>query len=105
MLAARVATDHGLRYIEDRLGAAVVLLQQDHLGLGVVVLERADIADVGATEGIDALIIIADSKDIAIFGSQLLQQHVLDAIGILILVGQQIAVALLVAIEHLGVLL
>src|SRR5699024_12490729 len=51
--APLVAGDHGVGRGQDGLGRAVVLLQQDGAGLGVVGFELGDVADVRAAEGVD----------------------------------------------------
>ncbi|MBG9885474.1 hypothetical protein ABE10_02500, partial [Bacillus toyonensis] len=56
VLAVEVVADHGVRGGEDVLRRTVVLLQEHHLGAGEVPLELADVADVGAAEGIDRLV-------------------------------------------------
>ena len=47
--------DDGVGGVEDVLGGAVVLLEQDRAGAGVVLLELLDVADRGAAEGVDGL--------------------------------------------------
>ena len=60
LLAALVVADHRVGGGEDGLGGAVVLLQQDRGGVGEVLLEVEDVADVGAAEGVDRLVGVAD---------------------------------------------
>jgi hypothetical protein len=97
------AVDHRLGHIKDRLRAAVVLAQLDHLRVRVVLLEHANIADICAAEGVNRLILVAHHKDILVRGGELLQQHILSSIGVLILVGQDVAVAALILLQHVGV--
>ncbi len=59
-LAPGVTGYHRVRRGEDRLRGAVVLLQQDHGGVGVVLLELDDVTDVRAPEGVDRLVGVAD---------------------------------------------
>ncbi len=54
-----VVCDDAVRGIDDVLGGTVVLFQPNQFIVGVVVLEVEDVLDVGATEGIDALGIVA----------------------------------------------
>ena len=51
--AADVVCDHGRRGLQNTLGGAVILFEADDLGLGEIVLEFEDVADVGAAPGID----------------------------------------------------
>ena len=76
--------------IKDRLSAAIVLFEQNDLRVGVIVLEVANIAHIGAAKGVHALIIVANDEDVALLGRELLQQRILHLVGILILVGQEV---------------
>ena len=60
-----VTGDDGVRRRQDGLGGAVVLLQQDRGGVGVVALEVLDVADGGPAERIDRLIGVADHAQFA----------------------------------------
>ena len=62
---AAVAGDDGVGGREDVLGGAVVLLQQDGAGRGVVLLELLDVADGGAAEGVDGLVGVSDDGEFA----------------------------------------
>ena len=55
-LAAHVVGDDRVGGVEDGLGRAVVLLEQDHRGVGERLLELQDVGDVGATEPIDRVV-------------------------------------------------
>jgi hypothetical protein len=112
--AVRVALDHRVRRGQDGLGGAVVLLQEDHPGLRVVLLELDDVPDRGTAEGIDRLVRVADhgqlrhrhlggllaGREICAFhrpptgpgraADQLADQHVLGVVGVLVLVHQHV---------------
>ena len=64
-LAALVVADHRVGGVEDRLGGAVVLLEQDRGGVREVLLEVEDVADVGAAERVDRLVGVADDHQLA----------------------------------------
>jgi hypothetical protein len=55
-LAADVVGDDGVGGVEDGLGRPVVLLEQDHRGVGERVLELHDVAHVGAPKGVNAVV-------------------------------------------------
>ena len=57
-----VVGDDIVRRLDDGLGGAVVLLQTDQLVVGIIVLEVEDILDVGATETVDRLGIVATTQ-------------------------------------------
>ena len=60
VLAVEVVADDGVGRREDVLGRAVVLLEEDDLRAREVALELADVADVGAAEGVDRLVGVTD---------------------------------------------
>ncbi|GAB3997915.1 hypothetical protein GCM10029992_22250 [Glycomyces albus] len=94
--AGGVVLDDVVGRVEDVLGGAVVLLQQDGLGLGVVALELDDIADGGAAEGVDGLVGVADHAELGglVAGAdQLADERVLGVVGVLVLVDHDVAEA------------
>ena len=66
-----VVGDDGIRGVDDVLGGAVVLFQPNQLIVGVVVLEVEDVLDVGPTEGVDALCVVAHHADMLTVARQL----------------------------------
>ena len=63
-LAVGVAGDDGVRRGQDGLRRPVVLLEQDHPGVGVVGLELQDVADRRAAEGVDRLVGVTDDTEL-----------------------------------------
>jgi hypothetical protein len=61
----RVAGDDRVGRPQDRLGRAVVLLQQDGPRVGVVLLKLHDVADRRPTEGIDRLVCVTDDDELS----------------------------------------
>jgi hypothetical protein len=94
--------DHRVGGGEHGLGRAVVLLELDHLGVREVVLELEHVADVGAAEGVDRLIVIAHHRQVAVLLAQELEPAVLGAVGVLVLVDQHVPEAAAVLVAHLG---
>jgi 4-diphosphocytidyl-2C-methyl-D-erythritol kinase len=72
------------------------------VGPGEVLLELEDVLDVGAAPAVDGLVFIADHADVAVRAGEQLHQLVLRAVGVLVLVDQQVFVAAVVAFAHLG---
>src|SRR5579863_4154733 len=95
-LARRVATDDGAGRVENRLGRAVVLLEADDARAGIVLLESQDVLDGRATPAVDRLVLVADHAEVLVRARQQAYQLVLDAIGVLILIDQDVAKALVV---------
>ncbi len=60
----RVAVDDRHGHVQDELGGAVVLLEQDHLRLGEILLEAQDVAVIGAPPAVDGLVSVAHDEDI-----------------------------------------
>ena len=83
-----VVGDQPVGGVEDRLGRAVVLLEQDGLRVGKVAFELEDVADVGAAERVDGLKIVADDGQVAGLPGEQLQQPVLGAVRVLVLVDE-----------------
>ena len=83
---------------------AVVLLQADGAGVRVVLLEVQDVLDVGATPGVDGLVVVADDHEVPELGGQQVGDGVLDVVGVLVLVDADLEEAVLVALENARVL-
>jgi hypothetical protein len=91
--ALAVVGDQHVGRIEDVAVRAVVLLQLDQVLDVEFALESAHVADVGATEGVDALVVVADRKQRAALlvpwpASSF--SHLLQVVGILELVDQDV---------------
>ena len=100
-LSALVMADDGVGGIQNILGGTVVLLQPDRANAPILLFKTQDILNIGATEPIDALIIIAHHADVAIASRQQTGQQVLQMVGVLILVHQHIAELPLIVLPHL----
>ena len=100
--ALGVVGDDRVGGVEDGLGGAIVLIEDDHPGVGVVLLEIGDVADVRAPKPVDRLVGVADHTQVAMGGGELLDQDVLGAIGVLVLVDEHVSEALLVLGEDIG---
>ena len=122
LLAALVVLDDRVGSGEDRLGGAVVLLQQDRGRVGEVLLEVEDVADVGAAEGVDRLVGVTDHHQLGRLGprglvgvgvgqrgvvhpvgTELVDQGVLGVVGVLVFVDQHVPEPAPVDLPHLGV--
>ena len=100
-----VVLDDGVGQAEDFLGRPVVLLKAHDRRLGVVALERQDVADVGPAKGVDALGVVAHDAEVLVAGRQHLGEAILGVVGVLVLVDMQIGPALLVRLEDLRLFL
>ncbi len=101
--AARVARDELVGGVEDVAVRAVVALELDHRADAVFALERRHVADLRAAKRVDALVVVADAEQCAaVLGraGEHLQPDVLQAIGVLELVDQDVAEAPLVVLAQ-----
>ena len=102
--AAAIMRDDAARRRQDLRGRTVVFLEPHDQRAGEVALEFEDVADLGAAPAVDRLVVVADAAQVAVALRQQPQPQILREIGVLVLVDQQIAEALLVMPEDLGVL-
>ena len=100
--AARIAADDGHGRVQDVLGGAVVLFEQDGARLGEILQEALDVAIIGATPAVDGLIGVAHREQIAMGQGQAAHQAVLRGIRVLKLVDQNVLEVFLVARQELG---
>ncbi len=75
---------------EDGLSRAVILFELENLRGRIVALEVEDVADIGAPPAINRLVLVTDDAEISAQRRECLHQQILDAIGILVLVDQQV---------------
>src|SRR5436190_997843 len=98
-----VVRDERVRRGEDRLCRAVVLLQANDLGVWKILLEVKDVAYLRAAEPVDRLCVIADHEEVAVLLCEQLQEPVLRAVGVLILVDQHLLELVRVAVAYVGI--
>ena len=99
-LSAAVMGNHRVGRVQDGLSGAVVLFQADDLGIPVLLLKIQDVFNGRAAEFIDTLIVVAHHADIFIAAGQQGRQQVLQVVGILILIDQNVAELSLVVPAH-----
>ncbi|EMR02736.1 hypothetical protein ADICEAN_02153 [Cesiribacter andamanensis AMV16] len=97
-----VMGNHGIGRVHNVLGRAVVLLQLYDAQVRKVLLKVEDVLDIGAPEGVNALGIIAHYADVAVYRGQFFGNEVLHHVGILKLIHQNVAEAVLVLVQHIG---
>ncbi len=103
VLAVGVVGDDGVGGIEDRLRAAVVLVEHDRGDVVERFFELGDVAQIGATEAVHALVVVADDGDLLVLGRQRQGDLVLRHVGVLVLVDEHVLKPLLVVGQHVGV--
>ena len=95
-----VLTNQAVGSLHNELCGAVVLLQFEESRVLVLLLEVEDVVDVGATERVDALSIVAYDTDTTVLKSQLQHNLLLGKVRILILVHQHILEALYILLAN-----
>lgn len=98
--AAIVVADERVGRIEDVPVRAVVLFEADDRAARVVALEVGHVADIGAAKGVDGLVVVAHREDGCPAAGQQLEPLVLQRVGVLELVDQDMAEAPLVMLAH-----
>ena len=96
------AIDHAHGGIQNGLSRAVVLLEQNGLGFGEILVEALDVAPVGAAPGIDRLVRITHTENITVKRCQMLHQRVLGQVGILEFIHEHVAEALGIFVADRG---
>ena len=99
-LTASVVSDDLIGCVQDVGGGAIVLLQLDNGGVGVILLEIKNVADVRAAPAVDGLIVITHDAEVAALVSEQLDHHVLGVVGVLILVHHDVTETFAVALQH-----
>ncbi|CDC73664.1 putative uncharacterized protein [Oscillibacter sp. CAG:155] len=100
-LTAGVVLDDGVGGVQDVLGGAVVLLQADGTGGGILLFKVQDVFDVGAPEAVDGLVVIAHHAEVLPPARQKACEQVLHVVGVLVLVHQHVAELVLVVRQHI----
>ncbi len=89
---------------EDMAGRAVVALEADDRRARKIVLEAQDVVDLRAPPAIDRLVVVADAAEVLARLGEEAQPQILRDVGVLVLVHQHVAEALLVLLQHVRVL-
>ena len=101
--ALAVVGDQVVGGVENVLVAAVVFFQFDLLDVGELAQKVGHVAHPCAAKGVDALIVVAHGQHRCVWPNQLFQPSVLQAVGVLKLVHQDVFEALLVVAAQLRV--
>ena len=76
--------------------APIVRFDLEDLGLGMPGGKFEDVLEIRATPGVDALRVVTDDHDVAVASGDRIDQFRLDAIGVLILIDQDMLELLLI---------
>jgi hypothetical protein len=103
--ARDVLADDAVGGLDDACGRAIVELEVDLPGVGIILLEVEDIADISLPPAVDRLIGVTDDEEVAVSLGQRRDENVLDAVRVLVLVDEDVLKALLVALQQVRRLL
>ncbi len=96
--------DHGTGGIENRTGRAIILLQPDRLTAGIVTFKTKDVADFRTTPAIDRLVVVTNHTEVAMPGSEQMDQSILNLVGILKFVDQNVMKSLTILFKDGGMI-
>jgi len=99
-----VVADECVGGFQDVAGGAVVLLQLDDPGAGEILLEAQDVLDLGAAPGVDGLVVVTHHEGDAVRAGQHAHRGILDGVGVLELVHQDVAETAPVVCQQVRVL-
>ena len=97
--------DDGVGRVQNVLRGAVILLQPDGAGALVLFFKAEDVADIRAAETVNALVVVAHHADIMPLVGQKTGQQVLQVVGVLILVDEDITEFVLIVRPHIRAVL
>ena len=104
-LPVNVALNHVVGGLQDGLGRPVVLFQQRHVSVRVVVLKVQDVFHIGTPPPVDTLVTIPDDAEIVVLLRQHVDQHVLGVVGILIFIDVDVLELVLIVRQDLLIVL
>src|SRR6202021_377122 len=82
---------------------SIISLESNDLGAGKVLLEAQDVFDIGAAPGVDRLVVIADTAQIAVGLGKQPEKKILDNVRVLVLVDQDVTEAPAEGVENIAV--
>ena len=97
-----VVGDYRVGGLENRLGGPIVLIENDHPSIWIVLLEVPNVADVRTSKLVDRLVGVTDHAQVSMRCGQLFDQHVLSAVGVLVLIHEDVPEPLLIVLENIG---
>jgi hypothetical protein len=100
--AIGVVGDHRVGGLQDVGGGTVVLFEADRARAGEVAQEVLHVLDPRPAPAVDRLVVVADHEDSAALAREQAHERVLDRVGVLELVHQQMPEALAVVREQAG---
>ncbi len=101
--ATAIVGDQSRSHGENVPGRSIVSLEPDDLRAGKILLEAQDVFHIRTAPGVDRLIVVADTAQIAVGLGKEPEKQILDDVRVLILVDQDVAEAPAECGENVGV--
>ena len=98
-----VVTDQGIGRIKDMTKGSIILFETDDRTMGIITLKIRHIANICTTKSVDRLIIVTHRKQMCPTACQQGEPFVLQRIGVLKLVNQNVFKAALIVLTNWGV--
>src|SRR3989344_5746792 len=98
-----VVTNHMIGGDQNVLRGTVVLLEGDHGRVRVIFLKFENVADIRLAPPIDGLVVIADDEEVTMLSRKERDEEILRVIRVLILVHEDVAEAVLIALQNIGI--
>ena len=103
LLAADVVRDQMVGHAENPLRAAIVLLEPHDADLGIILLEIENVAEIRPAPAVDRLVRIAGDRQVRMVVRQRPDDRVLGQVRVLILIDQDVAIAVVEPGPQLGI--
>ena len=100
--AAAIVGDQSRGNREDVPRRSIISLEPDHLCAGKVLLEAQDVFDIRAAPGVDRLIVVADTAQIAVGLGDEPEKKILNDVRVLVLVDQDVTEAPAEGVENIA---
>ena len=101
--ATAIVGDQSRRNSKDVPRRSIISLESNDLGAGKVLLEAQDVFDIGAAPGVDRLVVIADTAQIAVGLGDEPEKKILNDVRVLVLVDQDVTEASAEGVENIAV--
>ena len=103
LFTGRILADHTVGRLKNIIGRPVILFELDHQSILEIFLKIENIPDIGASERIDRLIVVAYDTQIPIAFRKHLDQHVLRMVRVLVLIDHDVAELFLIIGKDIGI--
>ena len=101
VFSAFIVLDHGVCRIKDILRRSVILLQLNDCRIRINLFKIKNIADIGASEFVNGLVIVTHNTQVTASRCQQSNQLELRSVGILILIDHDVLKTVLIVLQNI----